>query len=666
MNNSTKNIISYRRDIEGLRAIAVISVLFFHAFPESLRGGFVGVDIFFVISGFLITKGILMRLKDDAFSLGEFYARRIRRIFPALILVLVACLAFGWIMFLAENLIELAKESVGGAGFVLNFILWHEVGYFDKASELKPLLHLWSLSIEEQFYIAWPLLLGFAWRRRFSLFALIFVVTALSFTVNVLGVTSHPTATFYSPISRAWELLLGAALAQYEASNKSAQAMRRCVARWFGFVEQQTGASVISVVGLGMIAIAVFYFDSSEAFPGWRALLPSLGSLMIIVAGPHGWVNRVLLARTPLVAIGLISYPLYLWHWPLLTFFRDHSANGGSPYMKLLLLAVSFILAWMTYEIVEKRFRQGGHSPRKVWLLSSLMFGVAFAGGVIWINAGFPSRYPEIIQKATAYNFEIWKTGIRYRKCFLEFDQDGSQFSSECVDKGKKGQLWLLWGDSGSASLYPGFRTLIDKVGTLRLAQFGSSACPPMLGYTSKERVYCKENNDIVFEKVKRLSPDVVVLSAMWGLYDSAQLVNTIAAIYQLGVRRVIVLGPTPHWKSLPSATVFSLWKQDPLHRTPSARLDYKQYGFNENLESRDGQDSRVSSADQRIRKLAQQSHAEYISLMDVLCNSAGCLMRSSEQRGDSFYLDASHLNRAGSEYVVQHIAGALNMPAHE
>ncbi|MFA6121206.1 MAG: acyltransferase, partial [Sideroxydans sp.] len=199
----------YRADIDGLRAIAILAVVGFHAFPTWVKGGFIGVDVFFVISGFLISTIIFGSLSRDAFSFAEFYARRIKRIFPALFLVLVASFVFGWFALLADEYKQLGKHIAGGAGFVSNFVLWGESGYFDNAAETKPLLHLWSLGIEEQFYFVWPLLLWFAWKRRFNLLTIALVVAVVSFALNVFTVRSDPVAAFYSPLTRFWELMVG-------------------------------------------------------------------------------------------------------------------------------------------------------------------------------------------------------------------------------------------------------------------------------------------------------------------------------------------------------------------------------------------------------------------------------------------------------------------------
>lgn len=648
--------IAYRSDIDGLRAIAVLAVLLFHALPEQLRGGYVGVDVFFVISGFLISKVIFTTLEQGTFSVGNFYARRIKRIFPALFVVLLVSLIFGWKTMLAEDLAHLAKHVFGGVTFTSNLLLWQEAGYFDKSSESKPLLHLWSLGIEEQFYLAWPLMLWWAWRKRFSPLAFIGIAATASFLLNVVGVHSHQTATFYSPISRAWELLAGAALA-YGTSRVRGGPHRAL--RHLGPLGLQRVRSLASAAGVALILIAACWLDSDRSFPGWWALVPCTGACLVIAAGPKAWLNRVVLANPLLVSIGLISYPLYLWHWPVLTLLAPSLSGGESTWMRMALLLLSVVLAVVTYRVVERPFRDGRQIRLKVSLLAGSMFVLACAAAAIVQGAGVPSRYPEIVQKATQFDLDGYRAGLRNRKCFMDIGQTAAEFSTECVDPGGK-PLWLLWGDSGAATLYPGFRALAERSGEVRLAQFTSSACPPLLNYSSPANQACKANNDQIFERLRSLAPQVVVLSAIWINYDREKLAETIARIRATGVSRVFVLGPAPAWKEPPSRIVFNLWKDDPLHRMPPTRLSLSKYGLGESKTERGGLDQRATVADVSLRASTGHAGASYISILDALCHQDECLMRESKESGDSFYLDIVHLNRAGSEYVVRAIAGQL------
>ena len=356
-------------------------VLNFHAFPDALPGGFIGVDVFFVISGFLITGLITRELELGRFSLVEFYNRRIRRIFPALIVVLAATLMLGWFWMLPAALVQLGSDSFASAAFLANIALWLQSGYFDVESAKKPLLHLWSLGIEEQFYLFWPLLLMLAARFRMSIMAMAAMLGIASFLLNVALIGSNPIATFYLPFTRAFELLTGAVLA----------------CGWINVNQSSAASSWRAWIGVALIAVAAVILDSHRAFPGWWAVLPVAGSALLLSA-PAAWVNRVVLASPVMVWIGLISYPLYLWHWPLLVFGgMIKFAPLTLPERQLILLA-SVLLAWATYRFVEIPFRFGLPSRRKMYSLGAGMAMIAVAGiAVIW-GRGFDFRLPPEIR----------------------------------------------------------------------------------------------------------------------------------------------------------------------------------------------------------------------------------------------------------------------------
>ncbi len=305
----------YRGDIDGLRALAVLSVIAFHAFPRQCAGGFVGVDVFFVISGFLISTIIYQSLQRGSFSFIEFYARRARRIFPALIAVLVACAIAGWFLMLQSELQAFGKNIAAAAAFVANFAYYQQSGYFDETAALKPLLHLWSLGVEEQFYLVWPLLVVVSSRWRNGPLAIAAIVFAASFASNILLIRSDAAAAFYLPVPRFWELMLGSGLAMLalrksdgwspvtEAANIGAAPATRA----------PIAAHAMAWTGALLLVAALLLIDPNRAFPGWWALLPTFGTALIIAAGPRAAINRLLSHRW-LVYIGLISYPLYLWH----------------------------------------------------------------------------------------------------------------------------------------------------------------------------------------------------------------------------------------------------------------------------------------------------------------------------------------------------------------
>lgn len=373
----------YRPDIDGLRAVAVLSVVGFHAFPTAFPGGFVGVDIFFVISGFLISNIVFGSLDTGQFSFQQFYARRIKRIFPALMLVLFFCLAVGRLKLLADEYKELGKHISAGTGFVSNIVLWKESGYFDSAAELKPLLHLWSLGIEEQFYLLWPPLLFLAWKRGWVGGLLITLCTA-SFAINIGQIKYDPVAAFYLPFSRMWELLIGCCLS-YSFQVKKETAVVSVIAR-------KLRGNASSVTGLVLVLCALFVLDRKTPFPGWAALLPTIGALLLISAGSEAWVNRHILSNRAFVFIGLISYPLYLWHWPLLSFAHITLSKQPPNGTVTVIVFVSVVLAWLTYRFVERPIRRA-----QTFRLPLGLVGVAAAAGCIGLYVyqtnGMAGRY---------------------------------------------------------------------------------------------------------------------------------------------------------------------------------------------------------------------------------------------------------------------------------
>jgi len=413
---STSNIqknaaAAYRPDIDGLRAIAVLSVLAFHAFGEYVAGGFIGVDIFFVISGYLITSILLNDLQCGQFSLGRFYGRRIRRIYPALLLVLLACLVMGWQVLLAGEYAELGQLVAAGAGFIANLMLWLQSGYFDTHADAKPLLHLWSLGIEEQFYIFWPIGLWLVHRAgshgarggRLALVARVATMLLLiSFVWNIACVASDPVGTFYLPQTRVWELLVGGWLAirliikGFEAPTEQliSRTIGRPIARPIDPLNNGKFKNLAACLGLGLLLTGASLVDKNSQFPGWWAALPTLGTALLI-ASDTAWINRKVLSHPLMVGIGLISYPLYLWHWPLLSFGRIIH-NGEMPAAeRLALMAVAFLLSYATYRLFEQKLRHGGRKITTTLFVAICLVGLT--GWNIHQREGLDFRYRNLV-----------------------------------------------------------------------------------------------------------------------------------------------------------------------------------------------------------------------------------------------------------------------------
>ena len=395
MNQSTPHKSTYHSEIDGLRAFAVLSVVAFHAFPAWLKGGFVGVDIFFVISGFLITSHIFKKLDEGKFSFSDFFSRRIKRIFPALIVVILTSLIFGWFVLLADEYSQLGKHIAGSAVFISNFIFASEVGYFDYESELKPMLHLWSLAVEEQFYIFWPLCLWLALKVRINLLLLTLVFFFTSFFINIFWVNTSPAETFFWPFGRFWELLSGSILAWVMLPKRNILkgksnyfiALKPMLSKFTIAINRLNTAGFTSIFGSLLLMISVLFINQSYPFPSYVVLLPILGTLLIIIGGSSNWFSRLFLTNPLAIWFGLISYPLYLWHWPILSYL--HILEDITPHKNIRIFGVflSIFLAWGTYRFIERPIRFGGFKePQRSIALALLIMFLGLVGYVISIT----------------------------------------------------------------------------------------------------------------------------------------------------------------------------------------------------------------------------------------------------------------------------------------
>lgn len=441
----------YRLDIDGLRAVAVLSVILYHAYPSLLLGGFAGVDVFFVISGYLIAAIIFQHIEENRFSIAAFYSRRIRRIFPALLLVLCSCLTFGWFGLLGPEYAQLGKHVLSSAAFIANLTFWGEAGYFDIRSEFKPLLHLWSLGVEEQFYIFWPIICGLLVTRTGRPLFWMILLFCLSFAFNLYAIRHDASAAFYSPIGRFWELLAGAMLA-WRTRHGDVLSDR--------FSTRQRDA--LSLGGAGLLAAGFLLINPDRSFPGWWAVLPVAGALLVIAAGPGAWFNRVILSNKVAVWFGLISYPLYLWHWPLLSI--NWIAEGTKPAILARGYAVlaAFILAWLTWRFVERPIRAGAGRHLILGLVGANL-AVAVAGAAVYLQDGFVTRNAVTRSGVTeAVSRQITGALWQYstnRTCLDEypFEESATFRWWFCIKSSQRPPTVILLGNSFANQLYPGF-----------------------------------------------------------------------------------------------------------------------------------------------------------------------------------------------------------------
>jgi len=503
----------YRADIDGLCALAVLAVIGFHAFPFWMKGGFTGVDIFFVISGFLISTIIFENVERNCFSFIEFYSRRIKRIFPALLIVMIACFAIGWVALFADEYKQLGKHIAGGAGFVSNFLFWKEVGYFDTKAAAKPLLHLWSLGIEEQFYIIWPLCLWFSWKVRLNALTITITVVVISFILNINKIGDDAMAGFYLPQTRFWELLTGTILAYIKLyPEKTFPKFQKQLAALLStiFSEKTRGKfcgsvfrNISTFIGITLIVIGLFVIGRDNFFPGWWALLPVTGTVFIISAGPTALLNRKFLSNRLLVWIGLISFPLYLWHWPLLSFARIVQGQPSSRGMRIAIIILSFVLAWLTYRLIERPIRFGHHNREKTVILAITMCFVGFIGYGSYLQEGFPFR--EVVKNNPSKDTG-WGGGAEghlVNECGITDVEDKKLFAT-CEKAGRQTPKYALLGDSKAAALYRGvMRTSTEGNRWLVIGGHGSNGSPvPVL---SDSRIYNS------YQKLTNIAIDAII-----------------------------------------------------------------------------------------------------------------------------------------------------------
>ena len=625
----------YRPDIDGLRAVAVAAVVIYHAFPLVLPGGFTGVDVFFVISGYLISGIILSALAAGRFSFRHFYARRIRRIFPALAVVLIAVLVAGWFALYADEYQRLGRHVAAGAAFLSNFILWSEASYFDTAVDRKPLLHLWSLGIEEQFYLAWPMLLVFASRWRRGALAITLAIAAASFAVAIWTVGIDRTPAFYAPWTRFWELLAGATLACVHADAGLNAAADR-------LTQRPMVANSLAIAGAIAIAAGAVVVDSTRVFPGYWVLLPVLGTFALIAAGGGAWVNRRLLSLPAIVWVGLISYPLYLWHWPLLAFARIMSAETPPAAVRLALVAASVLLAWATYRAIEWPIRFGPRRGSAVPILATAMTALLAFGLAANVSGGFVDRRVnrDDAAKLAAYYQRMRKTELSsaYRaECdFMDWTTERvrTALDPSCTAPGG-GRTFLLWGDSFAQALSKGIREQLPA-GT-SLAQIATSACGVAIenfDLAVPER-RCEIANLFAIDSIRRLRPSLVILAQSGGHADT-DWARIAARAIDAGAAHVIIVGPFPIWaRGLPTIV------GEHHLRDGAAYI-------------RIGLDRNAFALDRRMAaSVSQASHATYVSLLQQLCRDGACLGRvPGEGDLELMVLDHGHLTPKGSSYV--------------
>lgn len=506
----------YRPEIDGLRAIAVVAVMLYHAGLLSATGGYTGVDIFFVISGYLITGIILREKLTEKFSLIRFYERRARRILPALFLVLATCIIPALLYFDPAELQSFGSSLGASSLFSANFYFWRSAGgYFALTVERMPLLHLWSLAIEEQFYLLYPPFFLLVWRfARRWLLGLIIAVFCLSLALSEYASIAAPVANFFLLPTRGWELLAGCALAVYEANQGAAKTSGRAI-------EQSAG-----VLGLVLLVFPVFLYDNTTSFPGLSAIPPVVGSLLVIHFARGRTIVGKVLAAGPLVSIGLISYSAYLWHQPVLAFARTISLDEVPSWSRAALLLFSLLLAWLSWRLVEKPFRRRDFlTSRRIWILAaSFTLGLLVIGAALWFGKGFPDRLPPRMQQLAQMNMQY---STKIDPCF--FGPDTEKTMDEACKLGGTGSVNLaIIGDSHAIALAPAFEPILKTRGS-RATLLVSAGCPPVLDsyVMNSHQQHCPAFNRRVLDYlIAEPNITTVALGGRWAYYIERSFYN--------------------------------------------------------------------------------------------------------------------------------------------
>ena len=489
----------YRPDVDGLRAVAVLAVVFYHYGFWQVPGGFVGVDIFFVISGFLITGIIYREMADGRFTIRHFYERRIRRIFPALFAMLTVASVAAWCLLFPVDFEAYAKSLVATAFFAANFEFWREVGYFDLAAALKPLLHLWSIAVEEQFYLLFPAVLFLTGTSsRMRLVAVVSALLIASFVFSVWEIGHSSATAFYLLPSRMWELMLGAIIAIAPLPDLS---------RWW--------REAVAIGGALLIAWAIWTYDRWMLFPGVAAVAPCLGAALVIYAGRQTNIVARSLSTKPVVFVGLISYSLYLWHWPVLVFTQIALNRALRPWEIYACIALSFALAILSWRFVERPIRKHrGLEWRALFGGAAAAIAITALGGAAVASArGVPERLQPEIRKILA---EERDHEPRMDICF--------GLDAHDVRKGRLCRIgsteadepsFILWGDSHADALLPAVQKVAEENGRAGLFA-GTDSCAPLLGVVRPDAPKCKPFNDAVAKLATKSSIREVILDARW------------------------------------------------------------------------------------------------------------------------------------------------------
>jgi peptidoglycan/LPS O-acetylase OafA/YrhL len=650
----------YRPDIDGLRALAVLSVIFYHFGISMFSGGYVGVDIFFVISGYLITTIIVSDIDAGNFTITKFYERRFRRILPALLVVVIASLIAGYFLLSPTSLVDLGKSAVATALFSSNILFFFESGYFDSPAELKPFLHTWSLAVEEQYYIFFPIILALIANldeKRY--FRWLFFMLCVSIIICITYTSKNSSFAFYWIPARAWELFIGSLLAIKIIPNTHKPFL----------------CELYSLLGIALIGYSIYFYSEDTLFPGWAALLPTIGAALIIYSGTsiRPVISRFF-SRPPIVFVGFISYSLYLWHWPVLVYTKIFFIKELTFSVMIGAISATFILSVLSWKYIETPFRKKIIFNEKNTLFSAsaiASISIIFIGLVLVFNEGYPKRLGVSSDSyAKDPEWHHWHT--------CEDVVERFSYDHELCNLGSTHEQvkFILWGDSHARALASGVNSSASHMG-LRGEIATRSACPPLLGVERSGRDSCNDFNQRVLKHIAtEPTLEIVILAARWTLSSqgtrykneagsSVQLVDlesdgtgelsnfevfkkgltrTIEELQKLD-KKVLIVTPVPEvGYDVPSANVVTNLTGQDINTVIAPTL--KEYR------------ARSEQATAFFRQLKQQRSIGLVTPDNYLCNTSYCQVYFENT---PLYRDDNHLSTFGSEYVSQAFIDAFD-----
>lgn len=660
----------YRREVDGLRAVAVLPVIFFHAGFKAFSGGFIGVDVFFVISGYLITNIILAEMEQGKFSITNFYERRARRILPVLFFVMLCCIPFAWVWLLPNHLKDFSESLTAVSIFSSNILFWKESGYFDTAVELKPLLHTWSLAVEEQYYVLFPIFMILLWKlRKRWIFGTLMAIAIGSLALAQWGSYNKPSASFFLLPTRGWELAVGALVAFYFLYRK----------KQIEFVSSNKAASeFFGLIGLILIGYSIVIFDNSTPFPGFYALIPTIGTALIIIFSTSNTIVGRLLGTKIMVGIGLISYSAYLWHQPLFVFARHRSFAEPSTKLLIILSAISIILAYFSWRFIEIPFRDRNKISKnfifKFSLIGSLFFIVIGFSGMI--SNGYSDRLPENLLEL--YNDD--KSDNKEENSFMENNTNGKYI--------------FLMGDSHAKALSGDLKNRINDIG-IGFIYSTLGGCPPVENVyrRDKQSINCYEyNNDVYKNIISSKYIETIIVSARWTIYlDGSQFDNTEGGTDYgdpVILDLIINTNKTTHENNERKILVENMFYESIMKLVNSGKkiiivYDVPECGWNpreiilkkglfSDFDLNKAGSGFLSTGHDVFKKRTERTYKLFDKIGDhknlfrikpenVFCNNYVENRCVSQYDGEIFYKDTNHLSKSGSKLVVDQIMKYIN-----